>query len=81
MTGGQKVLLSLEMSAFDRKAKTRKEHLEWCEMEVMHEIFRQAFLPGKAPQWLENKWQNGSQPTALPSNRHHKRHSLLRAIL
>jgi len=50
------VLLSLEMSMFDqeiRKQKIRRDHREWSELEVKHEIFRQAFLPKSAPDWLE----------------------------
>ncbi len=55
MTGEQKVLLSLEMSEFDReirKQRIRKEHPDWSELEVMHEIFRQAFLPKPVPEAL-----------------------------
>ncbi len=55
MTGEQKVLLSFEMSYFDReirKQKARKEHPEWSELEVMHEILRQAFLPSPVPEGL-----------------------------
>jgi transcriptional regulator of met regulon len=56
MTGEQKVLLSLEMSEFDReirKQRIRNEHPNWSELEVMHEIFRHAFLPKPVPEWLE----------------------------
>jgi hypothetical protein len=58
MTGEQKVLLSFEMSAFDqgvRKQKIRREHPEWSELQVKHEILRQAFLPDPPPEWLEKK--------------------------
>jgi hypothetical protein len=60
MTGEQKVLLSFEISEFDReirKQKARKEHPEWSELEVMHEIIRQAFLPKPMPEWLVRKMQ------------------------
>jgi transcriptional regulator of met regulon len=56
MSGEQKVLLSLEMSMFDqeiRKQRIRRDHPEWSELEVKHEIFRHAFLPKPVPEWLE----------------------------
>jgi hypothetical protein len=56
MTGEQKVLLSFEISHFDReirKQRIRREHPEWSELEVMHEIFRQAFLPEPIPEGLQ----------------------------
>jgi len=55
MTGEQKVLLSFEISMFDReirKQRIRRDHPEWSELEVMHEIFRQAFLPKPVPEGL-----------------------------
>ena len=54
-SGEQKILLSLEMSMFDReirKQKIRRDHPQWSELEVMHEIFRQAFLPNPVPEGL-----------------------------
>jgi hypothetical protein len=56
MTGGQKILLSLEISMFDReirKQKIRRDHPEWSELEVMHEIMRQSFRSEPVPEWLE----------------------------
>jgi hypothetical protein len=56
MTGEQKVMLSMEISEFDRqirKQKIRREHPEWCELEVMHEILRQAFRAEPVPEGLE----------------------------
>jgi hypothetical protein len=50
----------LEMSAFDRevrKQKLRREHPEWSELEVMHQIIRQAFRSEPVPEWLERKMQ------------------------
>lgn len=58
MTGEQKILLSLEISEFDReirKQKLRRDHPEWCELEVMHEIMRQAFRSEPVPEWLEKQ--------------------------
>ncbi len=58
LTNEQRLHLAIEMSEFDRdirKQKIRREHPEWREMEVMHEIIRQAFLPEPAPAWLEKK--------------------------
>ena len=60
MSGEQKVLLSLEISMFDReirKQRIRRDHPEWSELEVMHEVFRQAFLPDPPPAWLEKLMQ------------------------
>ncbi|HEY2389886.1 MAG TPA: hypothetical protein VGK22_01825 [Candidatus Angelobacter sp.] len=60
MTGEQKFLLSYEMSMFDReirKQKIRREHPEWSELEVMHQIIRQAFRSEPVPEWLERKMQ------------------------
>ena len=60
MTGEQKVLLSLEISLFDqeiRKQKIRREHPDWCELEVMHQIIRQAFRSQPVPEWLEKRMQ------------------------
>ncbi len=58
MTGEQRVLLAFEISTFDRgvrKQKIRREHPEWSELQVKHEILRQAFLPHPVPEWAEKK--------------------------
>jgi hypothetical protein len=60
MTGEQKMLLSFEISEFDReirKQKVRRDHPEWCELEVKHEIMRQAFRSEPVPEWLEKQMQ------------------------
>ena len=60
LTGEQRVLLSLEISEFDReirKQKIRREHPEWCELEVMHEIMRQASRSEPVPEWVERQMQ------------------------
>jgi hypothetical protein len=60
LTGEERVLLSLEISEFDReirKQKIRREHPEWCELEVMHEILRQAFRSEPVPEWVERQMQ------------------------
>jgi hypothetical protein len=57
MTGEQKMSLSFEIK-FDReirKQKIRRDHPEWCELEVMHEIMRQAFRSEPVPEWLEKQ--------------------------
>jgi hypothetical protein len=56
MSGEQKIMLSLEISEFDRrirKQKIRRDHPEWCELEVMDEILRQAFRSEPVPEGLE----------------------------
>ena len=58
MTGEQKMLLSFEISEFDReirKQKIRRDHPGWCELEVKHEIMRQAFRSEPVPEWLEKQ--------------------------
>lgn len=58
MSGEQKILLSLEISLFDReirKQKIRRDHPEWSELDLMHEIMRQAFRPGPVPDWVEKQ--------------------------
>jgi hypothetical protein len=60
MTGEQKIMLGLEISEFDRqirKQKIRRDHPEWCELEVMHEILRQAFRSEPVPEGLEKQMQ------------------------
>ena len=55
LTQEQHFLLACEITEFDRsirKQKIRSEHPEWCELEVMHEMIRQAFLPDPMPEWL-----------------------------
>ena len=44
--------LALEITEFDReirKQKFRREHPEWCELEVMNEIIRYAFRVKSEP--------------------------------
>jgi len=58
LTGEQRLLLTWELCEFDRairKQKIRRQYPEWCEMEVVHEIIRQAFLPKPTPVWLEKR--------------------------
>jgi hypothetical protein len=55
---GQRLLLAMQIFEFDRdvqKQKLHREHPEWSELEVIHQIMRQAFLPEPAPEWLEKK--------------------------
>ncbi|MCU1255936.1 MAG: hypothetical protein JWM83_2235 [Candidatus Angelobacter sp.] len=57
-------MLSLEISEFDRqirKQKIRRDHPEWCELEVMHEILRQAFRSEPVPEGLEKQIQQRVQ--------------------
>lgn len=61
LTGEQRVYLAFEMSMFDRgvrKQKLRREHPDWSELQVKHEIIRHAFLPHPVPEWLEKKMQD-----------------------
>jgi hypothetical protein len=59
LTPEQHLLLACEITEFDRsirKQKIRREHPEWCEMEVINEIIRHAFRikSEPIPEGLEN---------------------------
>ena len=52
LTPEQSLLLACEITEFDRsirKQKLRREHPEWCELEVMNEIIRYAFKVKSEP--------------------------------
>jgi hypothetical protein len=52
LTPEDRIKLTFEISDFDRdirKQKLRREHPEWCELEVMNEIIRQAFKVKSEP--------------------------------
>lgn len=52
MTGEQRLLLAFEMSLFARelaKAGIRRDHPDWPELEIVRELIRLAFLPGRPP--------------------------------
>lgn len=56
MSGEKRVLMACEISDFDReirKQKIRRDHPDWSELEVKHEIMRQAFSPKPVPEWAE----------------------------
>jgi|ERR1044071_2440784 hypothetical protein len=62
LTPEDRIRLTFEISYFDReirKQKFRREHPEWCEIEVMNEIFRYAFRVKSEhiPEWLEKQMQ------------------------
>jgi hypothetical protein len=55
LTGGQRLLLGLEMSLFSRefmKAGIRREHPEWPERQVKIEVLRLLFFPKPLPTWM-----------------------------
>ena len=55
MTGEERLLRALEMSALARelaKAKIRSDHPDWNEEQVGHEVLRLAFLPDPLPSGL-----------------------------
>lgn len=55
MTGGQRVLLGMELSLLSRefmKAGIRREHPEWTEREVRLEVLRLLFFPQPLPPWM-----------------------------
>jgi hypothetical protein len=58
MSGEQNLLMAIKVSEFDReirKQKIRRDRPEWSELEVMHEILRQAFRHGPVPEWVEKR--------------------------
>ena len=60
MGGEQRLLLGFEMSQMARnltKCCIRSEHPDWSDLEIKHQIIRQAFLPHSVPEWLEKKMQ------------------------
>jgi hypothetical protein len=64
MSPAQRFDLALEMSDFCRelrKAGIRRDHPDWSELEVMHEILRQAFRPGPIPEWVERRMAQAVQ--------------------
>jgi hypothetical protein len=64
ITGKQKIMLSLEISEFDHqigKKKIRRDRPNWCELEVKHEILRQAFRSEPVPEGLEKQMQQRVQ--------------------
>lgn len=55
MTGGQRVLLGLELSLLLRqfmKAGIRHDHPEWSERQVALEVLRLLFFPKPLPNWM-----------------------------
>jgi hypothetical protein len=55
MTGEERLLRALEMSALARelaKAKIRSDHPDWNEARVAREVLRLAFLPSALPSGL-----------------------------
>lgn len=62
--------LAIEITLFDReirKQKLRREHPEWCELEVINEILRHAFRVKSEPipEGLENQMQQRVKNGAL----------------
>jgi len=55
LTGGQRVLIGIEMSLLSRefmKAGIRREHPDWSERQVSLEALRLVFLPNPLPAWI-----------------------------
>jgi hypothetical protein len=55
-----RLMLTFQLCDVDRdfrKQAIRRQHPDWCEIEVIHELIRQAFLPEKTPAWLEKQMQ------------------------
>ena len=59
---------------FDRdigKQKLRREHPEWSELEVMHQIIRQAFHSEPVPEWWSERCNSvltNNMPASLPAS-------------
>jgi hypothetical protein len=52
LSPGKRLELAFEITEFDReirKEKLRREHPEWCELEVVNEIIRHAFRVKSEP--------------------------------
>lgn len=55
MSGEQKLQLAYEMSMLGRelnRERLRREHPEWSEADIAHELLRLAFLPAPLPSGL-----------------------------
>jgi hypothetical protein len=60
MTPEQCLQVAFELSELSReirKAGIRREHPDWSELEVIHELIREAFHSEPVPEWLERKMQ------------------------
>jgi hypothetical protein len=71
LTQEQHLQLACEITEFDRsvrKQKIRREHPEWCELEVIHEMIRQAFLPDPMPEWLIKQMKERLDQQRVPAN-------------
>lgn len=56
MSPGQRLRVACEISDLAhalRKAGIRRDHPEWTERQVIHELIRQAFRPNPVPEGLE----------------------------
>jgi hypothetical protein len=52
MSGEQRMLLAFEMTMFARElatARLKREHPDWCDVEILRELLRLAFLPRPLP--------------------------------
>jgi hypothetical protein len=67
MSGEQNVQMAIRISVFDReirKQKIRRNHPEWSELQVMHEILRQAFRSEPIPEWVERRMAQAEEERA-----------------
>jgi hypothetical protein len=58
LSGENRVRMAFQRSHFDReirRQKLRRDHPEWSELQVKHEIMRQAFVHEPVPEWLEKR--------------------------
>ena len=56
MSGEERILWALEASELTRefaKSKIRSDHPDWDEAQVLREVLRLQFLPGKLPAGLQ----------------------------
>jgi hypothetical protein len=56
-SGEDRVRMPFQMSDFDReirRQKLRRDHPEWSELQVKHEILRQAFVHEPVPEWWKS---------------------------
>jgi hypothetical protein len=55
MTPSQRLGIAIELSDLlreFRKAGIKRDHPDWCDHQVMIEMFRLAFLPKPLPSWV-----------------------------
>lgn len=71
MTNNQSLLMGCQLSDIDRsirKQQIEREHPDWTERQVIHELIRQAFRPNPVPEGLEKFMREREEQERAASN-------------